>query len=121
MTFSARVHGTDDLGDDNLKTAWITYSYGATGCSCWQSVELTRSSGHRLHLDRDPGRRRRRPATLRFIVQAANGAALVGIDDNKGAYHSLASAAAGTPAPTTLDLTRRHRARTTPLSACPPS
>ena len=44
VTFSARVHGTDDLGDDNLKTAWITYSYGATGCSCWQSIELTRTS-----------------------------------------------------------------------------
>ena len=55
VTFSARVHGTDDLGDDNLKTAWITYSYGATGCSCWQSDRAdpdlerpsTRRSGRR--------------------------------------------------------------------------
>ena len=45
------------------------------------------------------------PDDLRFIVQAANGAALVGIDDNKAAYHSLASVAAGTPAATALDLT----------------
>ena len=43
------------------------------------------------------------PAALRFMVQAANGAALVGIDDNDAAYHSLASTAAG----------RRSRRRST--------
>ncbi len=44
-------------------------------------------------------------ANLRFMVQAANGAALVGIDDNDAAYHSLANSAVGTPAATSLDLT----------------
>ena len=44
------------------------------------------------------------PSALRFMVQAANGAALVGIDDNDAAYHSLASLAGGTPTATTLQL-----------------
>ena len=111
------------LGDDNLKTAWITYSYGATGCSCWQSVDLTRSCDRLGDLDGDPGHQRRRSRpTLRFIVQAANGAALVGIDDNKGAYHSLASAAAGTPVADDAGPDRtRHRARTAPTPTCPRS
>ena len=79
--------------------------YGATGCSCWQSVDLTRSSVDQSIWTATLNIGAADPANLRFIVQAANGAALVGIDDNKGAYHSLASAAAGTPVPTTLDLT----------------
>ena len=28
MTFSARVHGTNPAGADNLKTAWVTYTFG---------------------------------------------------------------------------------------------
>jgi hypothetical protein len=39
------------------------------------------------------------------MVQAANGAALVGIDDNDAAFHSLANSAVGTPVATSLDLT----------------
>ena len=107
VTFAARVHGTDHNGADNLKSVWVTHTGGAAGCSCWDSVDLvpsdTDASIWTGTLDIGPlgiG-----PDDLRFIVQAANGAALVGINDNRAAYHSPASTAAGTPDATTLVLT----------------
>ena len=86
-------------GEDNLKTAWVTYTFGAD----WLLVLGLRRTRSRASPTLPSG-----PATLnigaadadalRFMVQAANGAALVGIDDNLAAYHSLASTAAGVPA-----------------------
>jgi hypothetical protein len=106
VTFSARIHGTDIHGEDNLKTAWVTYTFGPTGCSCWTSANLSRNprsiriSGPQPWISGAAN-----SANLRFMVQAANGAALVGIDDNDAAFHSLANSAVGTPVATSLDLT----------------
>ena len=106
VTFAARVHGTDHLGNDNLKSVWVTFTGGAGGCSCWDSVFLTESETDESIWTGtlDIGAEGIGASDLRFIVQAANGAALVGINDNRAAYHSLASTAAGTPAATTLVL-----------------
>jgi hypothetical protein len=106
VTFSARIHGTDVHGADNLKTAWVTYTFGPTGCSCWTSVDLTRNPAVDPNIwtaTLDIGAAS--SANLRFMVQAANGAALVGVDDNDAAFHSLANSAVGTPEATALDLT----------------
>ncbi len=105
VTFGARIHGSDHLGVDNLTRAWLTYTFGEDGdCSCWQSIELARSdtddSIWTALLDIGAANAN----DLRFIVQATNSAALVGTSDNGAAFHSLASTAAGTPAPTSLDL-----------------
>ena len=99
VTFSANV-----LGDD-VKAAWVTYTFGNAGCSCWSSVNLTPDSVTPIDatlwtgtLDLDGAD----PATLRFMVQAVNGAALVGVDDNAAAYHTLAGEAAPVKAPSAL-------------------
>lgn len=106
VTFTAIISGTDPDGADNIQSAWITYTYGNDGCTCWASVPLVRSAMDpsswsatlSIGVDDDP-------ADLRFIVQAANRAALVGINDNQGAYHSLATIPAPQPAASTLVLT----------------
>jgi hypothetical protein len=104
VTFAARVHGTAATSND-VKTAWLTYTFGDNvGCSCWQSIELTRSDTDDSIWTKTLDISGFDQTKLRFIVQAVNVAALVGIDDNDGAYHSLASAAAGTPEATTMTL-----------------
>jgi hypothetical protein len=90
VTFTATATGTDASGNDNVENVWVTYTFGTAGCSCWVSVDLTPVAGQTntwtgsitlpTGLDVDD---------LRFIVQAANDAALVGIDDNGAAFHSL--------------------------------
>ena len=105
VTFGARIHGTDHLGADNLRSAWLTYTFGENGpCSCWQSIELAPSETDDSIWTAELDILAADPDDLRFIAQAVNGAALVGINDNAGAFHSLASTAAGMPATTTLEL-----------------
>ena len=60
IEFSVRVHGTDDVGADNLRSAWVTYTYGSAGCSCWQSIDLDPQRDGRRHLDGLAARRRQR-------------------------------------------------------------
>ena len=102
VTVNAVISGTNSTGADNVKTAWLTYSYGNTGCTCWTSVLLTRSAADPTQWSATLGVGGNDPAALRFIVQAANSAALVGINDNHGAYFSLASATGATPEATNL-------------------
>ena len=102
---SANVLGKDGAGATTSRRVWVTYTFGNTGCHCWQSARprprrrATRPSGPAT-LDLGGAD----PDDLRFIVQAANGAALVGIDDNANAYHALAAAAAAEPAASSLDI-----------------
>ncbi len=120
VTFGARVHGTDHLGCRQPQVGVADlHLRRERPCSCWQSIELAPSDQDDSDLD---GRRwtsaRSDPDDLRFIVQAANGAALVGINDNAGAFHSLASTAAGSRRrPRSSSRTRRRpRRRTAPRS-----
>jgi hypothetical protein len=99
------VSCTDVDGNDNLKTVWVTYTYGPTACACWTASDLVRDSIDPTIWTGTLDVSGATPANLRFMVQAANGAALVGIDDNDAAFHSLASSAVGTPVATSLDLT----------------
>ena len=90
MSFNAHVRGNDASGADNVRTAWITYTFGNTGCTCWDSVDLVRDTADpnlwtgTLTLPSNVT-----ADDLRYIVQSANGAALVAVDDRDGAYYSL--------------------------------
>ncbi len=90
VSFDAHVRGNDASGADNVKIAWITYTFGNTGCKCWHLVAQVRDAADpTLWTGTLPVERvRRRPA---YIVQSANGAALVAVDDRDGAYYSLGS------------------------------
>ena len=111
VTFEAVIAGTDVAGQDNVESAWVTFTFGSTGCSCWESVLLQPVPG-------DPTRWRaelpldgRDPDDLRFIVQAANDAALVAREDNDNAYYALGGGTSADPDPSSLEL------GTTPESA----
>ena len=104
VTFSASILSTN-AGTDNAKSAWVTYNFGNTGCHCWDSVDLSRSAPGSTSWTGSltlPGGVL--ASDLRFIVQAVNGAALVGVANNAEAYYGLTSAAAPTLAPSNLAL-----------------
>ena len=106
VSFAAHVRGSDATGADNVKTAWVTYTFGTTGCHCWQSLDLARDAGDTnlwtgsLTL---PGGVSAND--LQFILQSANSAALVAVNDKGGAYFSLADTTSSPASPTTLKLT----------------
>ena len=62
MTFSARVHGTEPDGVDNLKTVWVTYTYGNDRLLVLDSRSTSTEDGaDPTDLDGHAQRRRRRP------------------------------------------------------------
>jgi hypothetical protein len=105
VNFEATVNGTSPTGADNLKSVWLTYTTGPSGCSCWQSVDLTRTAGTNKFTGSATIAAGDQSA-MRFLVQAANAAAMVGVEDNDGAYYSLANAkeVVAVPATTTLHM-----------------
>ncbi len=82
------------VGDPSagIQEVWTTY----TGFdSEWHSVNLTRDPLDSTHWSGTVGVPGGHTASeLRFMVQAVNGVGLVGLDDNLGAYHSVAGTAA---------------------------
>ena len=99
---SANVTGSDVHGDDNIKSVWVTYTFGNTGCSCWVSVDLTRSGTDPALFTGSIPVGSSNPANARFIVQAANSAALVSVADNDAAYYSLATLVEADADPTSI-------------------
>ena len=104
VMFSATILGKNAAGADNVKTSWVTYTFGNTGCKCWLPIDLTNAgtdptvwTGH-LTIPSGSG------ANLRFTIHAANDAALVGTADNGGAFFGLTNTAAPTLAPSTLTI-----------------
>ena len=107
ITFNAHVRGTNASNVDNVKTAWVTYTYGTTGfatggCACWKSIDLTHDTDDLWHgtLNLNGAT----PGNLRFIVQAGNDAGLLGVQDNGNSYFSLGTVPAAA-ATTALGLT----------------
>ncbi|MEO8468989.1 MAG: hypothetical protein ABI573_04910 [Chloroflexota bacterium] len=107
VSFSTTVLGKDAAGVDNVKNVWVTYTFGNAGCHCWKPIDLTRSVSDPTvwtgQLDLS-GANGGAGANLRFILQAANGAALVGTADNAAAYFSLTTTAAPNLATSSLTI-----------------
>ena len=107
VAFSARVRGSDAAGANNVKTAWLTYTFGTSGCSCWTSINLSRDANDpsvwsgTLDLTGLGGQ----ADDLRFVVQAANSAALVGQETNGGSYYAITGSSTPMVTPTSLSMT----------------
>ena len=104
VTFQATVTGDPAAG---IASVWLTYTgTGSGGHDQWQSIDLAAVAGnpnlYSATLTLPTGVS---AANIRFIVQAANGAGLVTIADNLGAYNRIFDASAPTATvPSTLVL-----------------
>ena len=49
LAISAYARGNDATGATNVMTAWMTYTFGNTGCTCWTSIDLTRDPNDATH------------------------------------------------------------------------
>ena len=77
---SARVIG-DDTSGAGIDSAWVTYTEPNSGT--WQSFDLTRDTTDTAIWKTT----RTLPSGTEYIVQAANSAGLVTVNDNLGAYY----------------------------------
>ncbi len=103
VVFSAEVLGDPSAG---IQEVWVTYTNPVAASPEWASVDLVQ--------DTDNPTRWTATLTggaalgeLQFVVQAANGVGLVGVDDNLGTYFSIGEVVdPGQPAPavSTLEL-----------------
>lgn len=103
IDFTAAVVGDPAAA---IHAVWVTY---ATGSGTWSPLDLEQcvaplpaACGTEEDSRVWKGRLAVAPATLEFVVQAANGLGLVSLDDNRGSYYGLAGATP--PAATTLAL-----------------
>ncbi len=88
IAFSAVVLGDPAAG---IQEVWVTYTDPTAAAPVWTSLDLVQDAA-------DPTRWSGTLAggaslgQLQFIVQAANGVGLVGVDDNLGTYFSIGEA-----------------------------
>ena len=111
--FSARVLGDPAAA---IHEVWVVYTDGG---GTWVPLDLQQCTGaaagvvrraRRLaRLDRTPVRMR--PASVQYVVQAANGTGLVSFDDNRGQYYLGSTTPAPVAVATTLDLITPPRVR----------
>ena len=97
---------------DNVKTAWITYTFGNAGCNCWRSVDLARDAA-----DPNLWSGVARPAGGRW-TRATSGSS------SRAPTAPPSSASRTTPARTTRSATRprrRHGDVQPPAGGRPPS
>jgi hypothetical protein len=94
VVFEARVVGDPSAG---IQGVWVTYTDGSGSSGEWTSLDLvqdpsdsTRWSGRLIGGALASGR-------LDYLVQAVNGVGLVAVDDNFGAYYSIAGAIGAPP------------------------
>ncbi len=90
VTFQAHVVGDPSAG---IQQVWVTYTGVDTpngGTGEWESLNLTQdATDSTLWTGTLTGLSAAQEGALRFIVQAANGVGLVGLDDNNGSYYAL--------------------------------
>lgn len=116
LVFQARVVGDPAAG---IQKVWITYSSfdEATSTGTWRSVDLIQNPNDSTAWGVKIPLGSRDSNEVEFFVQAVNGVGLVSLDDNFGAYYSMAlSEEAIEPDGTGVDLARPNF---TPLSQSP--
>lgn len=88
MNFRVHVVGDPAAG---IEGAWITYT--GLDPTHWASLDLTQDTSDTTLWTGSLPLNGGDPSALRFIAQAVNGVGLVTLDDNHGAYYSLAGIA----------------------------
>ncbi len=99
VDFTAQVVGDPAAA---IHSVWVTFT---TGAGTWAPLDLQQcvaplpaACGTDEESQLWKGRLSFAPADLQFVVQASNGLGLVSLDDNRGAFHRLAGAAAAATA-----------------------
>lgn len=86
MRFQARVVGDPSAG---IQEVWVTYTgeRGSPLHGAWTSLNLTQDpNDSTLWTGSFTLPDKQDPAAIRYVVQAANGVGVVGLDDNQGFY-----------------------------------
>jgi CSLREA domain-containing protein len=85
IDFQVRVAGNPAAG---IQEVWVTYTaLSGPLHGTWQSLDLAQSPGDSTVWQNSLPLNGTAPQDLRFMVQAANGVGLVGLDTNLGAYY----------------------------------